>query len=96
VNDSHLKQVKVRIIAAAESDNTSYPAGWLRDLPFAAAFEDDVIARRPRRAEFQKVWHTMFTHLYRVERIPQDLWYPGGKPAMAVDGIELRDAATFP
>ena len=70
-----------------------YPQGWLRELPFAATFEGDLAMEKPfpLRAEVYRVWHSRFTHLYRVNRINQDVWYPGGQLADTVDSICLKD-----
>jgi len=39
---------------------------------------------------YVKEWHTPVTMLYRVEKQPVAIWYPGGPVAVGVENLEIR------
>jgi hypothetical protein len=91
-----LDGLKDKIKEGSAPDGTAYPEGWLRGSPIVAAWNDKLGEGRPARPEISKVWHTSLTRLFRVDRILQDDWYPGGDPEEAADAIELRDVPERP
>ncbi len=80
--------------AEFSSDTTSYPAGWLRELPFAAGLRMVNMGAAPRR-DVHLTWHTWATGLYPVDYVCQDFWYPGGPPATGLAAVECRDRPGF-
>jgi hypothetical protein len=85
-----LRHMKKVLLERSQTDDTNYPAGWLRDLPLADALAG-TLARRPLRGGARPLWHSSFTTLYGRVRWPQDYWYPGGPLQDAAERIELRD-----
>jgi len=76
-----------RISDRAEHDLTSYPAGWMAELPFAADWPRESF--RAVRYLPHAEWHSWLTGLFRVERQPVEAWFPGGTLS-ARDGIVYR------
>jgi len=88
----NLNFIQEELSTNAKKDNTVYPAGWVRDLPFRECFDEAFIRSDDIfRVNIGRAWHSFFTRLFPVERIPQDFWYPGGTIAQAVDSMEIRD-----
>jgi len=90
MNHDRLIDLQEAVKRLDTTDETAYPEGWLRTLPIGRKLDERLTAHPPR-VEWQRVWHTSFTHLYRTTEIRQDFWYPGGRPDDAAAGIELRD-----
>lgn len=79
-------------LRAVEPDNqTQYPEGWVRDMPFAKALQHALLDVQPFRRETGWAWHSAFTGLFRTKRIDQDFWYPGGTIADAASKLALKD-----
>ena len=68
-------------------DDAPRPAGWLSETGLRIAQmngEGWRVALRP-------AWHSWFTGIWLRESTRQRLWYPGGPPTRAADGLEWRD-----
>lgn len=88
----HQVETVSQSLRAVEPDNqTQYPEGWVRDMPFANALEHVLLDVQPFRRETGWAWHSAFTGLYRTKRIDQDFWYPGGTIAEAASKLALKD-----
>jgi hypothetical protein len=69
-------------------------AGWLSEQTEIAKS----LAHSPKqhREAGEDVWHSGFTQLYRLRKVPVELWSPGGTPAEAADRLEWRDREPTP
>lgn len=68
--------------------NTSYLAGWLVDLPFVSSMPKGITTNSIRVPH--REWHSAFTGIYRLERIPGEVWFTGGTADHIMRKVELR------
>jgi hypothetical protein len=76
---------------------SAFPEGWLSDV--------DIVRKEPEncplaataatfhREEFGTWWHSWFTQIYELRKIPVALWYPGGTLVEAAGGLTWRERA---
>jgi hypothetical protein len=83
-------------------DDGVYPPGRVRDQPFAEDLPEwfrALLEPDQRDLEHSSRWHSWLTRLYRVERTPRDLMFPGGtlrEGGPRVDLAEVGPAALAP
>ena len=95
MNRAELGEVAIWLANRGLRDTNSYAAGWLREIDFG---EQRLPPRewQPVDGDARPLWHSWFTQLYERVTIPLDYWYPGGTPAAAASGVELRPRAPIP
>jgi len=91
--DKRLHNVQNELRALGEKSANQFPEGWVADQPaiLDRLDTDSREAVRYHREVADPLWHTLFTRLYRVRKIPCEVWFPGGTFAEAVDRLEWRD-----
>lgn len=80
--------VTASVKAAVPPATQPYPAGWLRDMPFASELGRLELSIKVETARF---WHSWYTRLYYKRVAYQDFWFDGGLLPDQADAITLRD-----
>lgn len=69
-------------------DDAPRPAGWLSETGLRLSLMTD---GEGSRVTLRPAWHSWLTGIWLRESTRQRLWYPGGPPTRAADGLEWRD-----
>lgn len=83
-----LPSLRASVRLAVPPASQPYPAGWLRDMPFAPRL---CRLDRPIRVEITPFWHSWYSRLYKRRVVRQDFWFPGGVLPDRAEQITLRD-----
>jgi hypothetical protein len=66
-----------------------YPAMNFPEMPLES-IDNELSPGRLDTVSTERLWHTFFTRLYRVDRKPALIWYPGGDVLTASKQLEIR------
>ena len=91
--ESRLAAVKWNLQNLDAKEVDRIPPGWISDQ--RALLDQMTPELRDSVRQFREVgephWHSVFTRLYRVRKIPVELWSPGGDLKAVAEGLEWRE-----
>lgn len=91
--EERIESLKRDMLDLAAKSNDRIAAGWISEqrTPMDRL---DVRAReslRHQREFGDPLWHSAFTRLYWVRKVPGEVWSPGGSLSEAAERLEWRD-----